>query len=1209
MSKLLKSKFLLGFMIVAALAVTVTVSAPKKAAADCSITSTLRVGSKGAQVTCLQTFLDHAIVADGNFGPKTKAAVVAWQSSMGLSADGVFGPKSRAVWTSNSTPLTGSFAPAGCTAASGYSPVTGGACYAVSSTPTTLPAGCTSTSGFSPITGASCSTGVVSNPTGPVSVALAADNPASGYIIGGQATADLAHFAFTGTGTVNSITLQRTGISDQNTLSNVYLYDGTTRLTDGYSFNNVGQVIINGLNVAVNGTKVISVKADVATNAGASTLGITLVSFTPAGGAATSVSVRGNEMSYGTGTLATVYLNAQTIGVASVNAGTSAYTIWSAPVQVNTRAIALKGANFRMTGSAPSDALANIKLYVDGVATGSAATMVSITGTNYAMFDFSTSPVSLSTGQHTVEVRADVVKGASYKLTTSIQQAADLVLYDPQVGVNIAATTDTLHTTFTANAAGELTINAGSASVVVDPAFQSMTNVTGGATNVAIARFKVHGYGEDVKVSTLQVTPLIKSGVAGTCTTHATTGATTGGTCGLNNVSVYFNGSQVGSSQNLTSANMGTAMSFNLGSQMILPAGTDSFIEVRADLQTTGGTNYTSGTISADLNDTALTSSNAQGQSSHNSLYFPGSSTASSAVTGTALTIQTGVLAVAKSGYADTTSNPNTANVKVGSFILQNQSSSESVRVTSLVVSLYNATIALTGSTTPALTNFSNLKTSETSGSGSTPIQPAASNTFSVDFTIAPGATKTIDIFADTGATAGSAKLVTKLAVTALGSSSNVSISQNGNGTAVAGQTITLAAGSLSTSPTLVSSASTSGQFVAAANGATGATKAEFNLTASNGSATVSELKFAVRGSATVSGLNTVASISVGGVSAPVVSAITDSTTTSSTGTGTTVVVASGTGIAAGSVLYNVTSGEQMLVTDAQTTSLTVTRGYNGTTTTANISGDVIKVYNGVAYLTGLNLIVPQGGSGLNVDAYVTYNAVGTNGISSMSLANVGLSYMKYTAGGTTSTACPTSLACGNNMAEVPAPTMAVVGSKPTLALSGSTDTLSNGSVKVAEVTVTADAKGDIKLVALPIKISTTPSSSAPTWDGQAGTGGTGTVMTVKDTSGSLIATTAGAAAGTACTTGASAAGVCTSVITFTNDYLIPAGTSKTFRVYVTAAGVAGAVNTMSFSTTLGASSSLSWKDVAGANSSAITTTDNTSYFYSYPTDTSVIHN
>lgn len=52
---------------------------------------TIKVGSKGAHVKHLQKKL--GITADGDFGPKTKTAVVAFQKKHGLPADGVVGPR------------------------------------------------------------------------------------------------------------------------------------------------------------------------------------------------------------------------------------------------------------------------------------------------------------------------------------------------------------------------------------------------------------------------------------------------------------------------------------------------------------------------------------------------------------------------------------------------------------------------------------------------------------------------------------------------------------------------------------------------------------------------------------------------------------------------------------------------------------------------------------------------------------------------------------------------------------------------------------------------------------------------------------------------------------------------------------------------------------------------------------------------------------
>jgi murein DD-endopeptidase MepM/ murein hydrolase activator NlpD len=55
---------------------------------------TVKKGSKGTDVKYLQSKL--GITADGDFGPKTHAAVVAFQGSKGLVADGIVGPKTWA---------------------------------------------------------------------------------------------------------------------------------------------------------------------------------------------------------------------------------------------------------------------------------------------------------------------------------------------------------------------------------------------------------------------------------------------------------------------------------------------------------------------------------------------------------------------------------------------------------------------------------------------------------------------------------------------------------------------------------------------------------------------------------------------------------------------------------------------------------------------------------------------------------------------------------------------------------------------------------------------------------------------------------------------------------------------------------------------------------------------------------------------------------
>ncbi len=1023
-------KAVVGLLAIAALAVAV------QAQAAYTFTQNLKLGMSSAEVVEVQKFLNangftvstsgagSAGMESTYFGAKTKAAVMAFQTAKGVSpVTGNWYPLTRAAANATSTPSTGALVP-----------------------------GCTGTTNYSPLTGQPCSGGTAPAQTGPVVASLATTNPASGVVVAGQASARLLDITFTGSGTVNSVTLQRSGISDQSTLSAVYLYDGVNRLTDGYSFNNNSVITMTGLGLQVSGSRTISVVADVyASTPSGQTIAVALTGFT-AGTSATTTAVQGNIMSVASGaTLATVQLSgSNSVSAATVNAGTASYAVWRQSVQVNTRSLWMKAANFRITGSAPIDALQNVGLYIDGVKAGNNAAFTTANGSNYLSFDFSGMPVSLSTGSHTFEVRGDIVKGASFSFTVSLQQASDLMIMDPQVGVNVALTS------FAASTAGQISIGAGSATIVIDPTFNTYSNITGGASNVAIAKFKVRGYGEDVKVSTISVTPVL---------TSATPTA-----AGLQNVALYFNGSQVGS-QAATWIQGSGAITFNLGSQMIIPAGIDSSIEVRADIRTSAGVTYTAGSISANLG-----AGTAEGWNSHQSYTTP-------TATGNILSIQSGLLAVAKNtGYASQTMSPNTAGVKVGSFVLQNQSSSEAVRVTSLTVGI--------GGSSP-LTNLGGLRTSENANYS---VQPQASNVFSVDFTVAPGATKVVDIFTDVSS-ATSVTVIPTLAVTGIGATSNTAISIS----AVTGQTITLSQGTLTAPSAALTASSTSAQYIAAggAAGATDATKASFNFVSTGGASTISELKFTVTGSAT----DPVSMIKVGSVSAPVV--------------------------------------------------------------------------GGVAWLQGLNLSVPNGGSGLTIDALVSYNEVGTNGVTPAETSIVSLTYVKYTSGGAPATLTPTAAA----------PTMTMVGSKPTVTVN---TTPASGLIlgvenKIGEVTVAADAKGNIKINDLVFDLGFGGFSTDPTMSAPRIADGTTTIS------------------GSACTgTTTITCQFGTSSNTDFDGYEIAAGTSKTFSLFATnASGVVSSGATATISSKMN-QSSFNWDD-SSANGTAGTNLSG-SAIYNFPT-------
>lgn len=69
----------------------------------------LKRGSQGEQVKALQKYL--GLSADGDFGTKTEAAVIAWQKTNGLVADGIVGPKTWNAMGLATTDITEHIAP------------------------------------------------------------------------------------------------------------------------------------------------------------------------------------------------------------------------------------------------------------------------------------------------------------------------------------------------------------------------------------------------------------------------------------------------------------------------------------------------------------------------------------------------------------------------------------------------------------------------------------------------------------------------------------------------------------------------------------------------------------------------------------------------------------------------------------------------------------------------------------------------------------------------------------------------------------------------------------------------------------------------------------------------------------------------------------------------------------------------------------------
>ena len=234
-------------------------------AGSCTFTKSLTVGSTGAEVKCLQQYLNGAgykVAASGAgspgsestyFGTKTKAAVAKWQAAMGVSpAAGYFGPVSRTKYSS--------------------------AVVAAPATPSTTATSTTATS---------TNTGVESSLT----VKLA---PLPGDLTEvKEGNSNIAGVAFEVKATNNSLVLNRIDLNFNKrvwlSFSGISVWDGSTKLFEDTSltssdFNEITastdyQMRLSGLNLAIDKdqTKTITVKfsAPTKTESGSVNIAIT----------------------------------------------------------------------------------------------------------------------------------------------------------------------------------------------------------------------------------------------------------------------------------------------------------------------------------------------------------------------------------------------------------------------------------------------------------------------------------------------------------------------------------------------------------------------------------------------------------------------------------------------------------------------------------------------------------------------------------------------------------------------------------------------------------------------------------------------------------------------------------------------------------------------------------------------------------------------
>lgn len=619
-------------------------------------------------------------------------------------------------------------------------------------------------------------TGTTPTPTGSISVGLAADNPAAGTLVKSQAAADLVHLQFTGSGVVNTIALKRIGVSADTDLANVYLYDGVKRLTDAASVTS-GMITFNDTSAtglfSVSGSKTISVKADLSSSTG-ETVGVQLTAVN--GGA---VSVTGNLFTVANATLGTVVLaNSATPAANAALDPASDVVGWQDTATIGTRAASLKAIQFRVIGSVLPGDLQNFRFYIDGVQQGAAVAQTDANG--YIVFDFSAAPVTMQTGGRVMKILVDVINGSGRNFTLSLRSAADIQAIDSQYNQQILPTVNT--STFP-DSAGQQTISNGTLTITKTTDSPS-GDVVHGASGVVLGRFTFKAAGERMKVESLRATFAAQNSA----------GSNIVNLDALRNGAIFANGVQIGSTQTLwedsaaASNSAGTNYTqYSLGSSLIVTPGSPVTVEIRADIFDNSGIDATTAgnTIQASF---ATGGTNVQRLTSLGYV----NSTAASANT---MTIRTGSLSGSKySGYANQTVVSPSNGVKIGHYTLT-AASSEDVNVNTINIDLQPV-----GTFTAALTTNMYIQVQNDLGSiiytspVKSTVSSAASNSYSVNFSLPKNKTYQIMVWADVGsAISNGDTMTTNMDATGVTAASSTSTSSS----QVTGQTVTVQAGSL----------------------------------------------------------------------------------------------------------------------------------------------------------------------------------------------------------------------------------------------------------------------------------------------------------------------------------------------------------------------------------------------------------------------------
>ena len=755
----------------------------------------LTVGSKGADVMNLQKVLnmsaDTKVAVSGagspgmetsTFGPATKAAVIKFQLKYGISpAAGYVGAITRAKLNSMGGSSTGG-----------------------------------STGGTTTPTGGSLSVSAGSQPANSLAPKNASRVPFTTVVL----TAGSSDV------TVNSITVERSGLGQDAVFSGVVLLNSDgTQIGIAKTLNSNHQAMVGEPFVVKAGTsKTVTVAGNIAsdmTNYAGQVIGLNVVAVNTSASVAGSLPIAGAMHTVNQSlTLGTASLNTSSFDPGSAQnkeIGTSNFKFSGVRVTAGSaEQVRLWSVRFNQSGSASSQDLANVKVYVDGTAYD---TTVSADGKYYTA-NFSGGILIDKGLSKDVYIQGDIVGAGAAGRTVKfdIYKNTDIYLSGVTYGYGITATNPN-GLTNVADTSGSTSVFVGPAATPGTPFFSgAKVTVQGGsatsiqkATSVAAQNVAVNvpnqvlgGFQTDIKGEALSVQNMV-----------FTVSTTTGNTFGLTNVTIVDqNGAVVAGPVDQS----GTSLTFT--DTVTLPVGVRTYtIKGKLASATPNGTTfYISTTPSSGW-------TNVTGQTSGNSVSFTGIGSFNM----NTMTVKAAALAVSVSATPAAQSIVAGAQgVTLANFQFDASQSGEDVRFSTFAVTN-------SGSTNAGLSSCQLFDGSTALNTGSNVATPSASTTsitLDQQFVVPKGTVKTLALKCNVSSSASgtyqygiTSSQIGALTVTGVTSSNSVVAT----GSTMAGQTMTIGSGTLT-----VSTDSSSPSYTVAASGQTGVVAGVIKFRAAN---------------------------------------------------------------------------------------------------------------------------------------------------------------------------------------------------------------------------------------------------------------------------------------------------------------------------------------------------------------------------------------